>query len=110
VEKVLPESHSRMYSFLCLLFSDPDKSLRQVEAFNDRQGVKGFMVATVRHKQVNDNAYMRLYRALEEWGLALAFHSGVTWTRPVLQACTYGTRGVRRIIRAERRGRRRTRR
>ncbi len=87
VEKVLPESRGRMYSMLCLPFSDPDESLRQVEAFGDKKGVKGFMVATVRHKQVNDNAYMRLYRALEERGLALGFHSGVTWTEPVFQAC-----------------------
>jgi len=27
-----------MYSMLCLPFSDPDESLRQVEAFGDKKG------------------------------------------------------------------------
>ena len=68
-EKVLPESGGRMYSVLCLPFSDPDACLRQVEVFGDRKGVSGFMVTTVRNLQVNDNAYMKVYRAMEERGL-----------------------------------------
>ena len=67
-EKVLPKSGGRLYSMLSLPFSDPDACLRQVEAFGDRKGVGGFMVTTVRHKQVNDNGYMKLYRAIEERG------------------------------------------
>ena len=61
--------------------------MRQVETFGGRKGVTGFMVTTVRHLQVNDNAYMRLYRTLEERGLALAFHSGPNWNEPVFRAC-----------------------
>ena len=61
-EKVLPESDGRMYSMLCLPFSDPAACVRHVETFGDRKGVTGFMVTTVRHLQVNDNAYMKLYR------------------------------------------------
>jgi uncharacterized protein len=87
VEKVLPESNGRMYSMLSLPFSDPEASVRQVEAFGDYKGVNGFMVATVRNKQVNDDVYMKLYRCLEERGLALAFHSGLNWTEPAFQAC-----------------------
>ena len=70
-EKVLPESGGRLYSMLSLPFSDPEACLRQVETFGDRKGVGGFMVTTVRHKQVNDDAYMKLYRAMEERGLVL---------------------------------------
>jgi predicted TIM-barrel fold metal-dependent hydrolase len=86
-EKVLPESNGRFYSMLCLPFSDPDASLRHVETFGDRKGVGGFMVTTVRTLQVNDNAYMKVYRALEERGLVLSFHSGPNWSEPVFKAC-----------------------
>jgi predicted TIM-barrel fold metal-dependent hydrolase len=86
-EKVLPESKGRFFSMLSLPFSDPEESLRQVETFGDRKGVTGFMVTTVRHLQVNDNAYMKVYRAMEERGLALAFHSGPNWGEPVFRAC-----------------------
>jgi predicted TIM-barrel fold metal-dependent hydrolase len=86
-EKVLPESGGRMYSALCLPFSDPEACLRQVEVFGDRKGVSGFMVTTVRNLQVNDNAYMKVYRAMEERGLSLSFHSGPNWSEPVFRAC-----------------------
>ncbi len=86
-EKVLPESGGRMYSMLCLPFSDPDASLRHVEEFGHRKGVTGFMVTTVRTLPVYDNAYMKVYRAMEERGLSLAFHSGPNWAEPVFKSC-----------------------
>jgi len=86
-EKVLPESNGRFYSMLCLPFSDPDASLRHVEEFGHRKHVGGFMVTTVRNLQVNDNAYMKVYRAMEERGLVLSFHSGPNWSEPVFRAC-----------------------
>src|SRR5689334_23048561 len=86
-EKVLPEAGGRMYSMLCLPFSDPDACVRHVETFGHRPHVTGFMVTTVRTLPVYDNAYMKLYRALEERGLALAFHSGPNWTEPVFKSC-----------------------
>ncbi|MCC6890372.1 MAG: amidohydrolase [Hyphomicrobiales bacterium] len=86
-EKVLPESNGRFFSMLCIPFSDPDQSLRHVETFGHRKGVGGFMVTTVRNLQVNDNAYMKVYRAMEERGLVLSFHSGPNWNEPVFRAC-----------------------
>jgi predicted TIM-barrel fold metal-dependent hydrolase len=86
-EKVLPESDGRFYSMLCLPFSDADASLRHVEAFGHRKGVGGFMVTTVRHNAVNDNCYMKVYRAIEERGLALSFHSGFNWGEQVFRNC-----------------------
>jgi len=47
-EKVLPEAGGRMYSMLCLPFSDPAACVRQVETFGSRKHVTGFMVTTVR--------------------------------------------------------------
>ncbi|HEY0566508.1 MAG TPA: amidohydrolase family protein, partial [Xanthobacteraceae bacterium] len=64
-----------------------DASLRQVEEFGDRKGVTGFMITTVRHNPVHDNCYMKLYRAIEERGLALSFHSGFQWGEQVFRNC-----------------------
>jgi len=87
-EKVLPESGGRFYSMLSLPFNSPDEALRQVETFGDRKHVGGFMVTTVRsHMAVNDNAYMKVYRAIEERGLVLSFHSGPNWGEPIFRSC-----------------------
>ena len=87
-EKVMPEADGRFYSMLCLPFSDPEAALRHVETFGDRKHVGGFMVTTVRsHMAVYDNAYMKLYRAMEERGLVLSFHSGPNWGEPIYKSC-----------------------
>jgi predicted TIM-barrel fold metal-dependent hydrolase len=87
-EEVLPETKGRMYSMLSLPFSDPDASLRHVETFGARKGVTGFMVTTVRSSMaVHDNAYMKVYRAIEERGLGLAFHSAPNWGEPIFKSC-----------------------
>jgi uncharacterized protein len=88
-EKVMPEAGGRFFSMLCLPFSDPDAALRHVETFGDRKHVGGFMVTTVRNNlAVYDNAYMKLYRAMEERGLVLSFHSGPNWGgEPIYRSC-----------------------
>jgi uncharacterized protein len=72
-EDVLPRAE-RVRSMLYLPFKDPAASLRFIEEFGHRKGVVGFMVTTARYEHVHDNAYMPLYRALEEAGLPIAFH------------------------------------
>jgi len=86
-EKVLPEGGGRLYSMLCLPFTDPDESLRQVEKFGGCNHVTGFMVTTVRNLPVHDNAYMKVYRAIEERGLMLSFHAGPNWGEPIFKSC-----------------------
>ncbi len=87
-EKVLPDSGGRFFSMLTLPFSDPDACLRHVEEFGDRKHVGGFMVTTVRNNlAVNDNRYMKVYRAIEERGLVLSFHSGPNWGEPIFKSC-----------------------
>ncbi len=86
-ERVLPENHGRFYTQLALPLSDPDASLRQVEKFGHCKGVTGFMVTTVRTLPVHDNSLMKVYRAIEERGLSLAFHSGPNWGEPVFRGC-----------------------
>jgi hypothetical protein len=85
-EKVLPESDGRICAMLGLPFVSPEASLRHVEEFGDRPGVVGFMVATVRGQAVYDDPYMKLYRALEERGLALSFHASVNWSESVFKS------------------------
>ena len=86
-EKVLPESGGRMYSMLTLPLSDPDEALRHVETFGHRKDVGGFMITTVRTLPVHDNAYMKIYRAIEERGLVLSFHSAFNWSESVFRGC-----------------------
>jgi predicted TIM-barrel fold metal-dependent hydrolase len=86
-EKVLPEADGRFYSMLTLPFSEPEESFRQVEKFGACKGVTGFMVTTVRNNSVHDNCYMKVYRAIEERGLALAFHAGPNWGEPIFKSC-----------------------
>ena len=87
-EKVMPEAGGRFFSLLCLPFSDPAAALRHVETFGERKHVGGFMVTTVRSGMgVHDNAYMKVYRAMEERGLVIAFHSGVNWGEPAFASC-----------------------
>ncbi len=86
-EKVLPESKGRFYTMLSLPISDPDAALRHVETFGDRPGVGGFMVTTVRTIPVHDNSLMKVYRAIEERGLVLSFHSAFHWGESVFKSC-----------------------
>jgi uncharacterized protein len=85
-EKVLPEAGGRFYSMLTLPFSDPEASLRQIETFGDRKNVSGFMITCVRSLAVHHNSHMKVYRALEERGLALSFHSAINPGEPVFRS------------------------
>jgi uncharacterized protein len=69
----------RMVSMLYLPMNDPVAALKMVEDFGDRKGVVGFLVTTVRYKPLYDNAYMKLYAALQERSLPLAFHAATNW-------------------------------
>ncbi len=87
-EKVLPEANGRLYTMLCLPFSDPEGCLRMVETFGHCKGVGGYMVTSVRGDMaVYNNAYMKLYAAIQERGQALAFHSGPNWGDGTFKSC-----------------------
>jgi predicted TIM-barrel fold metal-dependent hydrolase len=85
-ETALPEGDGRLYSMLCMPFSDPDEALRHVETFGGRPHVTGFLVTAVRTLPVHHNAYMKVYRAMEERGLAVCFHSAVNIGEPVFKS------------------------
>ena len=77
-ERILA-NEPRMVSMLYLPMNDPDAALKTVETFSGRRGVTGFLITTVRYKPLYDNAYMKVYSALEERGLPLAFHAATNW-------------------------------
>ncbi len=81
VENIL-KAEGRIKSMLYLPISEPDEALRMVEEFADEPGVVGFMVTSVRDKPVHHNQYMKLYAALNERRLPLAFHGGYSWENP----------------------------
>ncbi len=78
-EEVLPEE-PRMKGLLYLPFNTPERCPRFVEEFAGKPGVMGFTVTSTRFRPVHHNAYMPLYRALEERNQPLAFHAGFNWS------------------------------
>ncbi len=78
VEVVLAQD-PRIKASLYLPFNDPDASYRMVRDFGDKPGVVGFTIIAGRYRAVYDNAYMKTYAALEERGLPLVFHAGLSW-------------------------------
>jgi uncharacterized protein len=83
--KVLPEAGGRLYSMLALPISDPDEALRQVETFGSCPHVTGFLVTSARTLPIHHNTNMKIFRAVEERGLALAFHSAINIGEPVFK-------------------------
>ncbi len=80
-ECVLP-CDSSIKTLLLLPFNDDAASLRMVEEFSERPGVVGFMVSSLREQPVHHNKYMKVYAALEERGMPLAFHGVTDWQHP----------------------------
>jgi predicted TIM-barrel fold metal-dependent hydrolase len=66
-------------TMLYLPFNDPEACLGIVEDFGHLPGVVGYMVTSTRYRQVHANAYLKLYRAIEEQGRPLGFHAGYNW-------------------------------
>lgn len=85
VEQVLPASPA-IRTMLYLPMSDPDASASFVEEFADAPGVSGFLVTAVRYQRLYEKRYLKVFAALEERALPLAFHSAPNWSdRPFEQ-------------------------
>lgn len=85
VRDVLPAS-PRIRTMAYLPLSDPDASVQVIEEFAEAPGVLGFMVTAVRYQPIHQNRFMKVFAALNERRLPLAFHSGPNWTdRPFEQ-------------------------
>ncbi len=85
VDRVLPAS-PRIKTMAYLPLSDPDASVEFIEEFADKSGVLGFMVTAVRYQPIHQNRFMKVFAALNERAIPLAFHSGPNWSdRPFEQ-------------------------
>jgi hypothetical protein len=69
----------RLLAMPLLPIHDPDQSLRNIEAFTGRPGVVGFMITCLHDEPIHRNPYMRVFDALNERGLPVAFHSSPNW-------------------------------
>jgi len=85
IEHVLPASE-RIKTMAYLPLSDPDASLEFIEEFAGKPGILGFMVTAVRYQPIHQNRFVKVFAALNERALPLAFHSGPNWSdRPFEQ-------------------------
>ena len=85
VDRVLPAS-DRIKTMPYLPLSDPEASVEFIEEFAEKPGVVGFMVTAVRYQPIHQNRFVKVFAALNERSLPLAFHSGPNWSdRPFEQ-------------------------
>jgi predicted TIM-barrel fold metal-dependent hydrolase len=77
-ERILPVD-DRVKTLLYLPISEPDMCMKMIKEFGENPNVSGFMITSVRFKPVHHNQFIPIYRELEERGLPLAFHAGLTW-------------------------------
>jgi len=75
----------RIKTMVYLPFNDPEASLKAIEYFSEKPGVVGFMVTSARYKPVHHNAYMPIYRALEERNMPLGFHASFYTTERIFE-------------------------
>jgi predicted TIM-barrel fold metal-dependent hydrolase len=78
VRNVLPSSDA-IKTMLYLPLSDPDASASFIDEFADEPGVLGFLVTCVRYQPIHENRFMKVFAALDERRLPLAFHSAPNW-------------------------------
>ena len=79
VDRVLPAS-PRIKTMAYLPLSDPDASVEFIEEFAGQAGVVGFMVTAVRYQPIHQNRFVKVFAALDERSLPVAFHSGPNWS------------------------------
>lgn len=84
VNEVLPCDPS-VFSMLYLPISDPEACLVIIDELSERRGVLGFMITAVRHQPIWQNRFLKVFAALNERRLPLAFHSGPNWGEPAFQ-------------------------
>ena len=77
-ERILPVD-DRVKTLLYLPISEPESCLKIIKEFGENPNVMGFMITAIRYKPVHHNQFIPIYKELEERGLPLAFHAGLTW-------------------------------
>ena len=78
VEDVI-SNDERLLAMPLLPIHDPEQCLRTIRAFAERPGVVGFMITCLQYQPLHRNQYMKVFDALDERALPLAFHSAPNW-------------------------------
>ena len=78
VEDVI-SNDDRLLAMPLLPIHDPEQCLRTIRAFAGRPGVVGFMITCLQYQPLHRNNYMKVFDAIDELGLPLAFHSAPNW-------------------------------
>jgi predicted TIM-barrel fold metal-dependent hydrolase len=77
-----PQLKGMMY----LPLHHPDDSLRMIEDLAHKDGIAGCVIASPRYEKVQAKGMAKVFAALEERGLVLAFHGMANWDEPSLAA------------------------
>jgi predicted TIM-barrel fold metal-dependent hydrolase len=86
VERVLA-AEPRIRALLYLPLHDADASLKMIQDFGDKPGVSGFVVVATNDVPVHANPLMKVYAALEERNLPIAFHAHFNWRDSMFKQC-----------------------
>ena len=74
----LPQ-HPNCSAYIYLPFNDPLACESIIQEFAGVPGVAGFLVTSMRYQPIHDNKYMRVYAAIQDTGLPVAFHTAPFW-------------------------------
>ena len=85
VSDLLPQE-SQLKGMMYLPLHHGADCLAMVEELGDKPGVGGCVVASPRYEKVQAKGMMRVFSAMEERGLVLAFHGMANWEEPALAA------------------------
>src|SRR5262249_47256792 len=82
---LLPQEPS-LKGMLYLPLHHPQDGLEMLEDLGAKPGVAGCVIASPRYEKVQSKGMMRVFAAMEERGLVLAFHGMANWDEPSLAA------------------------
>jgi uncharacterized protein len=84
-EELLPQE-PKLKGMLYLPLHHHDECLAMVEELGGKPGIAGCVVASPRYERIYTDGMVRIFSAMEERGLVLAFHGMANWGEPGLAA------------------------
>jgi predicted TIM-barrel fold metal-dependent hydrolase len=78
-KEILPQSDA-LVTMPYLPVGEPEAALSFIEEFGEDPSVIGFLITAARFQTLSENRFMKVFAALEERGMPIAFHSGPSWS------------------------------
>jgi uncharacterized protein len=82
---LLPQE-PQIKGMLYLPLHSTNECFKMIEELGGKPGVAGCVVASARYEKVQQNGMMKIFSAMQERGLVLAFHGMANWEEPNLAA------------------------